>query len=63
MKPWLSDPEEERKEKWKKEAYEKHPCRNCVWGTWQKEVVVMCLLLRCVKEKSEKAGLSVDKLW
>ncbi|MFC3885879.1 hypothetical protein ACFOU2_21340 [Bacillus songklensis] len=37
----------------KKETYEQHPCRNCVWATWQKEAVVMWLFARCMKEKNK----------
>jgi hypothetical protein len=54
MKQPVSDPEEEREEKRRKKAYEKHKCRGCVWATWQKESVVMCLFPECVKEKGWK---------
>ncbi|MDW8515106.1 hypothetical protein [Priestia flexa] len=44
-----SIPEEEREEKRKREAYEKHKCKGCIWSTWQKEQIVLCLFPRCVK--------------
>lgn len=50
MKPHLSL-DEEREEKKRKEAYEKHKCKNCVYASWQKKDVVMCLFPTCVKEK------------
>jgi hypothetical protein len=41
--------EEEKKQD---EAYEKHKCRGCVYASWQKKRIVMCLFPRCVRGTS-----------
>lgn len=30
------------------EAYEKHPCKGCLWSKWQGKQIVSCLFPRCV---------------
>ncbi len=39
-------------EKKRKEAYEQHKCKGCVWGKWEnKNTIVFCGYSTCVRDK------------
>ena len=47
-------------EKKRKEAYEQHKCKGCVWGKWEnKNTIVFCGYSTCVRER-EQDGIKQD---